>query len=144
MILYKESIGTGKKTTTWASVASQPAKSQPKLLKSKMAASGLTGSTSKHLPPTVTMDAISWDSKNGAIGNGPLGSKTIPPPTVISAPSISPVLGEWIEHFAKQSKDAFLEISCICSSIRSCLLDSNCLRIINNTGDFSFHNKQLY
>lgn len=62
------SIVSSGKTTTWASIASQPAKSQPKSLKAKMAA-GLTGTASKFLPPTVTMDAMSWDSKNGSISS---------------------------------------------------------------------------
>lgn len=53
-----------------------------------MAASGLTGSTSKHLPPTVTMDALSWESKNG----NSAGGKSVPPPAVIApaAPAIPP------------------------------------------------------
>lgn len=68
--------------TTWASIAKQPAKMQPKSLKSKMAF-GLTGSSSKHLPIAVSMESNSWDSKNG-----PSGGKTIPPPAVISTPSV--------------------------------------------------------
>lgn len=63
------SASSGKKTT-WATIASQPAKSQPKSLKSKMAA-GLTGTT-KHLP--VISDVMSWDSKNGSLSNVSSGS----------------------------------------------------------------------
>ncbi|KAH9424481.1 YTH domain-containing protein 2 [Dermatophagoides pteronyssinus] len=64
---------SAKKSTTWATIASQPAKSQPKSLKlTKMA--GLTGTTSKHLPPTVAMDAM-WDSpKNNGISIGAGGA----------------------------------------------------------------------
>jgi hypothetical protein len=67
-------VGSVPKKTTWASIASQPAKPQPKSLKSKMSSSVLTGSTSKHLPPVQTiastaasMDAIgTWEAKNGS------------------------------------------------------------------------------
>lgn len=53
------------KKTTWASIASQPAKvTQPKSLKSKMAASNSVLSTTKHLA-TVSLDSSGLDLKNG-------------------------------------------------------------------------------
>lgn len=59
-----------------------------------MAASGLTGSTSKHLPPTVTMDAMSWESKNGSMNNSSIGGKSLPPPTVIANSSVPPPISQ--------------------------------------------------
>ena len=62
-----------------------------------MAASGLTGSTSKHLSPAVTMSAIdsmSWESKNGSINNSSSGGKTLPPPSVITASSVPPPIAQ--------------------------------------------------
>ncbi|CAG2104171.1 unnamed protein product [Medioppia subpectinata] len=74
-------VGSAPKKTTWASIASQPAKPQPKSLKSKMSSSVLTGSTSKHLPPTTSMEAIgTWEAKNGAM------KSVAPPPQPRSAP----------------------------------------------------------
>ncbi|RWS30012.1 YTH domain family protein 1-like protein [Leptotrombidium deliense] len=60
-------IGQQTKKMSWASIASQPAKPQPKSLKSKMSSSAVL-STTKHLPAaTASMDAIgTWESKNGA------------------------------------------------------------------------------
>ncbi|KAH9526822.1 YTH domain-containing protein 2 [Dermatophagoides farinae] len=73
---------SAKKSTTWATIASQPAKSQPKSLKlTKMA--GLTGTTSKHLPPTVAMDAM-WDSPKNGVSSGASKSITGPLPTSAS------------------------------------------------------------
>ncbi|OTF75461.1 hypothetical protein BLA29_007469, partial [Euroglyphus maynei] len=83
---------SAKKSTTWATIASQPAKSQPKSLKlTKMA--GLTGTTSKHLPPTVAMDAM-WDSPKNGVSIGPGGankSGTGPLPTSVNAVTPSSV-----------------------------------------------------
>ncbi|RWS17568.1 YTH domain family protein 1-like protein [Dinothrombium tinctorium] len=61
-------IGQGTKKMSWASIASQPAKPQPKSLKSKMSSTAVL-STTKHLPAatSTSMDAIgTWESKNGS------------------------------------------------------------------------------
>lgn len=58
------SIGASRKTT-WASIASQPAKvSQPKSLKSKIAGSNSVLSSAKHLV-AVSLDSSNLESKNG-------------------------------------------------------------------------------
>lgn len=58
------SIGASRKTT-WASIASQPAKvSQPKSLKSKIAGSNSVLSSAKHLA-AVALDTSNLESKNG-------------------------------------------------------------------------------
>lgn len=58
------SIAPSRKTT-WASIASQPAKvSQPKSLKSKIASSNSVLSSAKHLV-AVSLDSSSLESKNG-------------------------------------------------------------------------------
>lgn len=58
------SIGPSRKTT-WASIASQPAKvSQPKSLKSKIAGSNSVLSSAKHLV-AISLDSSTLESKNG-------------------------------------------------------------------------------
>lgn len=60
------SLAISSRKTTWASIASQPAKvAQPKSLKSKIAGSNSVLSSAKHLASSVTLDASSLDSKNG-------------------------------------------------------------------------------
>ena len=74
-------VGQVPKKTTWASIASQPAKPQPKSLKSKMSSSVLTGSTSKHLPPTSMETIGTWEVKNGsAVKTPPVAPPTQAPP----------------------------------------------------------------
>jgi len=83
--------------TTWASIASQPAKvSQPKSLKSKMAGSNSVLSSAKHLA-VVALDSSSLESKNGinpAIKSSVSAAATsmqrnsVPPP-VTKVPSAS-------------------------------------------------------
>ncbi len=88
-------VGQVPKKMTWASIASQPAKPQPKSLKSKMSSSVLTGSTSKHLPP-ASMEAIgTWESKNGTtVKTPPATVQTVAPPIAPqqrSAPNSVPI-----------------------------------------------------
>jgi len=75
-------VGQAKKPS-WASVASQPAKPQPKSLKSKMAATA-TVLSSKHMPAPnpAGIDSIgTWESKNGAS----LGVKSVPASSSVSS-----------------------------------------------------------
>lgn len=59
-------LAISSRKTTWASIASQPAKvAQPKSLKSKIAGSNSVLSSAKHLASSVTLDSSSLESKNG-------------------------------------------------------------------------------
>jgi hypothetical protein len=90
-------LAISSRKTTWASIASQPAKvAQPKSLKSKIAGSNSVLSSAKHLASSVTLDSSSLESKNGinpAIKNSvsiaatslPRGSKPIPVSQIASA-----------------------------------------------------------
>lgn len=83
------SLALTSRKTTWASIASQPAKvTQPKSLKSKIAGPNSVLSSAKHLA-VVSLDTSSMDSKNGinpAIKNSVSTAATsiqrssIPPP----------------------------------------------------------------
>lgn len=73
-------MGQAPKKTTWASIASQPAKPQPKSLKSKMSSSALTGAQSKHLPPQAMETIGTWEAKNGQAPKTPPQTLAPPPP----------------------------------------------------------------
>lgn len=76
---------TTQKKTTWASVASQPAKITPKSssLKSKMASSALSSASSKHMlpsiPPPINDPIGTWDSKSSSSGSS--AARKTPPAT---------------------------------------------------------------
>lgn len=92
------SLTLSSRKTTWASIASQPAKvAQPKSLKSKISGSNSVLSSAKHLATSVTLDSSSLDSKNGinpaikssvSTAASSLQRGSIPPP--ISKANVAP------------------------------------------------------
>ena len=84
-------LAISSRKTTWASIASQPAKlSQPKSLKSKITGSNsVLSSTNKHLTTSVSIDSSSLDSKNGI--NPAIKSSVSTAATSLSRPAPPPV-----------------------------------------------------
>lgn len=82
------SLSLGPRKTTWASIASQPAKiSQPKSLKSKIAGTNSVLSSAKHLA-AVSIDTSSLETKNGI--NPAIKSSVSAAATSIARSSVPP------------------------------------------------------
>lgn len=86
-------LAISARKTTWASIASQPAKvSQPKSLKSKIAGSNSVLSSAKHLTSVSSMESSSMESKNGI--NPAIKSSVSTAATSIQRSSVPPPISK--------------------------------------------------